>query len=87
MPKFSCTVTLGINSLVRLRTSGWRRWPPLWITRSEDKSNFSISGSLIKRINNAGTTAMCVTRCRSICAKISSLRVEFKTTNLPPCNR
>jgi hypothetical protein len=29
MPKFSCTVTLGINSLVRRRTSGWSRWPPL----------------------------------------------------------
>src|SRR5204863_445984 len=46
-----------------------------------------IAGSIIKRISSAGNTAICVTRWRSINAKMSSLRVEFDKTILPPCKR
>ena len=60
----------GISSFVRMRTSGCRRWPPLWMSRSDDSVVTAlIAGSLISRISSAGTTLMCVTRCRSTSAE------------------
>ena len=38
MPKFSWMKQPGRARSARSRTSGWSRCPPLWITRTEDRS-------------------------------------------------
>ena len=38
MPKFSCTVQMGSSFSASSRVSGCSRWPPLWMTRTEERS-------------------------------------------------
>jgi hypothetical protein len=87
MPKFSWMKHPGRARSARSRTSGCSRCPPLWITRSEDRSYSEMAGSSIHRISSAGTRWMCVTRCRWISSKTSRGRVLVPSTTVPPDSR
>ena len=45
----------GINAWAAARVSGWRDCPPLWMTRTELKSNDGVLASFKRRIRSAGT--------------------------------